>query len=390
MKIMQARHRERPLVLCAGFDWDHPSPLRHLELALARDHRVVHLESIGLRRPRLDTADLRRLAWKIGRIAGIVVPRTTDGRVMVVGAVGVPLHGHARIRAMNARWLSRRLRSALPRRPDLFLTALPSAVDLLEAVGANVSAYYRVDDWRQWPGIDGTVVMDLERRLMDRVDLTFSTSRALLDGAWSRHGGALHLPQGVDVEHFAEARREGPVHPRLAGLPSPVIGFLGTLDDRLDSGLLRHLASRWRGSVVLAGPRLRGAPRLPRSVRWIGHVPYEDLAQVARAVDVWMLPYVVGRRTDAIDPLKLREYLATGIPVVSTPLPEVKRWVPHVRTAASPDEFTRVATRAAAAPEQGRAGRLASLDGHTWVDRRRTFLAAVATVSGAMPPGDLR
>ena len=375
-------------MLCAGFDWDHPSPLRHLELTLAKDHRLVHLESLGLRRPRLAVADLRRLVWKAGRGVGLVRPRFGGGPVTVVGAVGVPLYGHSPVRAFNARWLMRTLRPALPGRPDLFLTSLPSAVDLLELVDARVSAYYRVDDWPQWPGIDADVVTGLERRLMDRVDLSFCTSRALLDRTWSRNGRALHLPQGVDLAHFA--RGPGPVHPRLAGIPHPVIGFLGTLDDRLDVALLRNLTARWRGSVVLAGARARGAPRLPRGVQWIGHVPYEELAQVTRAVDVWMLPYVVGSRTDAIDPLKLREYLATGLPVVSTPLPEVRRWSPHVVTAASPDEFVRTAARVAASPEQGRVERLASLVGHTWDDRRRTFLDAVADVSGAMLAGDLR
>jgi len=342
------------------------------------------LESIGLRRPRLDAADLRRAVWKVGRSAGLIQTRTRDPRIAVVGAVGIPLFGLAWARAFNARWLARRLRPILRGRPDLFLTSLPSAIDLLDGIDARLSVYYRVDDWTQWPGIDGGVASDLERRTMDRVDLTFCTSRALLDGAWSRSGEAIHLPQGVDVEHFAAARRAGPSHPLLEDLPRPLLGFFGTIDDRLDPAILRCLARGWQGSVALVGPRLQGAPRLPRGIHWIDRVDYEDLVPIARAIDVWMLPYRVGRRTDAIDPLKLREYLATGRPVVSTPLPEVAGWAPHVRIAADPDEFLRIAAQAAAAPQQGRAERLACLAGHSWLDRRRTFLRSLAAVSGAM------
>jgi glycosyltransferase involved in cell wall biosynthesis len=375
--------KNRPVVVCVGFDWHHPSPLRHLECALADDHELVHVESIGLRVPRPTRADLGRALWKVGRAFGWRAVRGGPDRrgVRIVAPLVVPVHGSDAVRRLNAHLVTRAVRRALPRdrSPDLLLTSLPTAVDLLDGIGARRTAYYRVDDWPRWHGIDGTLMTRLEGALMDRSDVTFCTSRELLATAHGRGRPAVYLPQGVDREHFAAAARPGPVHAAVADLPGPVLGFFGTLDDRLDGNLLSHLDRHWPGTVALVGELRGDAPVLPAggTVRHLGAVDYRDLPDLARGVDAWLLPYVVGDRTRAIDPLKLREYLATGAPVVATPLPEVVRWEPHVSVAATPSEFLAAAKSAVDDPGRGREQRLASLDGHTWADRRRTFLAAL-------------
>lgn len=386
-----------PTIVCAGFDWRHPSPMRHLELALARDHRLIHVESLALRRPTLGAADCRRMAFKLGRLVGVVppggpVPPGPPGALQVI-APALPAIGPAPLRALAAQTTLVRVRAALRdwgvARPWLFVTALPSALPLARALGARVNAYYRVDDWAQWPGIDPAGIPALERALMHRVDLTFCTSTALLEDAWCRRGAARHLPQGVDGRHFAGALEPGPTLAAVAGLPRPVLGFFGTLDDRLDPRLLGVL-QQWRGSVVLAGPRMPAAPEIPGrgAIRWIGPVEYAQLPALARGVDAWVLPYVVSERTAAIDPLKLREYLATGRPVVSTPLPDVLPWRDHVWIAADADAFLAAVRQATRAPDAGRAARLAALEGHSWDDRRTTFLDAVRGVCSppATPP----
>lgn len=378
----------RPVVVCIGFDWHHPSPLRHLELTLVRDHQLIHVESIGLRAPRPTWADLGRAWWKIGRMIGLsdVKGGPDPAGTRVVAPLVVPVYGLDLARWFNSRAVSGAIQRALPTdaRPDLLITALPTAVDLIERIGARANVYYRVDDWPRWHGIDGPLIARLEQDLMDRVDLTLCTSQALLETAHSRHGGGVLLPQGVDTEHFGAALRPGPVHPGVAYLDGPVLGFFGTLDDRLDAGVLTHLSTHWPGTVALVGELRGDAPPMPRggAVRHVEAVDYAELPDVARGVDAWLLPYVAGERTKAIDPLKLREYLATGSPIVATPLPEVARWRPHVEIGVTPDEVLRTALRLVAHPEIGRRERIASLEGHTWQDRRRAFLAAVAAIGG--------
>ncbi len=384
-----------PVVVCAGFDWRQPNPLRHLECALAADHRVVHVESLALRHPTLSASDLRRLRFKLGRWAGWTsddgpADCGASGRPVEVVAPALPAVGPAPLPAISAAWVARQVRAVLRRwgdpRPWLFVTALPSALPLLPRIGARIAAYYRVDEWGQWPGIDGARVGALERALMHRVDHTFCTSTALLGSAWSRRGSPRHLPQGVDRAHFARALEPGPVLAALRGLRGPVLGFFGTLDDRFDRALLDAL-QRWPGSVVLAGPRMPSAPPIPASgpVRWIGPVDYGQLPALARGVDAWVLPYVVSPRTAAIDPLKLREYLATGRPVVSAALPDVRPWSPLVRVVEGGAEaFLAAAREAVRDPLAGRDERLAALAGHGWDDRCGAFLAALHEI--APPP----
>jgi len=379
-----------PVVVCAGFDWRHPSPLRHLELEMARDHRVLHIESLALRAPRPTKADLGRLVWKVGRLTGVLDaqgPAQSDAPgpgVQVLAPAAVPWHGSAVVRSVNTRLLKAQVDHVRRRlgggRPRLFLTSLPTSLGLMSRVDAEVTAYYRVDDWASWPGVDADPVADLEAEMMATVDLTFCTSRWLLERSVSRSGPAIHLPQGVDLEHFARARDEGPVYPGLGSLPRPILGFFGTLDDRLDPAILERLAA-WPGTVLLAGPRTPDAPRFsgPGALREIGAVDYDRLPELARGVDAWILPYVLGPRTEAIDPLKLREYLATGRPVVSTALPEVAAWQPHVAFAGTPEEFYAAAQRAVEEPDDApqRTARIAALEGQSWSHRRRVFLDAV-------------
>jgi len=377
-------------VVCAGFDWQHPSPLRHLELSLAHEHRVIHVESLGLRRPRMGGGDASRLLWKAARIAGIAAHGGPVSPVTVLAPRALPLPGSPTARVLNGWALTRGLRRVLGDRPvDVFVTALPTALEFMIRVRARISAYYRVDDWPRWPGVDGDVVAELERALMDRVDLTFATSRALLEGARSRRGGGIHLPQGVDRDHFSRALRSGPLLPALEGLPRPVLGAFGRWDDRVDWPLLEAVARTWPGSLALAGPVESGARRhlSARSVRWLGPVPYADLPSLARGVDVWALPYVVGPRTHAIDPLKLREYLATGRPVVATPLPELAPWQEHLRFASTAGEMVAAALDCAADPVAGREVRLAALADEGWDDRSRVFVEEVMkTRRGVGPP----
>lgn len=381
----QSRARTPPplTVVCAGFDWGHPSPLRHLEVALSREHRVIHVESLGLRRPRPGRADLGRLLWKGSRIAGLSPCDGPRARVEVLPPRAIPLPASPVARVLNGWALERSVRRLHGADPvDVFLTALPTALEFMIRVRARTSVYYRVDDWPRWPEVDGDVVADLERMLMDRVDLTFATSRVLLKGARCRRGPAVHLPQGVDGKHFGAAMRAGPTLPAMADLVPPVLGAFGRWDDRVDWPLLGAVARDWPGTLALAGeivPRGRRLPYAP-SLCWLGPVSYPDLPAMARGVDAWILPYRVGPRTDAIDPLKLREYLATGRPVVATPMPELSRWKPLLRVADSAEGLVASAFECSRDPADGREARLAALEGEGWNQRARVFLEHVLGV----------
>jgi glycosyltransferase involved in cell wall biosynthesis len=123
----------------------------------------------------------------------------------------------------------------------------------------------------------------------------------------------------------------------LSALPKPIIGFWGVFDERMDGTILTDVAKRFAsGSVVVLGPIDRNTKLFEKSpnIHFFGSIPYKELPSWASGFDVCILPYKVDESTQSINPLKLREYIATRKPVVATALPEVLRLSQFIRIAA--------------------------------------------------------
>src|SRR5205823_5942351 len=162
-----------------------------------------------------------------------------------------------------------------------------------------------------------------------------------------------HLVQhGVDIEHFAKAYDPRTTIPdEVKNLPGPVIGFWGLIADWVDLQLIRHVADAFSGgTVVLLGSATTDLSPLAgaRNIRHLGRRPYADLPRYAKAFDVALMPFRVNELTLAANPLKVREYLAAGLPVVSTDIPEVAR-LGACRIGKDPDEIVREIAAALAA-----------------------------------------
>ena len=147
------------------------------------------------------------------------------------------------------------------------------------------------------------------------------------------------VPHGVDVARFAAG---GPEPDDLAGLERPLAGFVGLIDDHVDvPALLATANALERGTVVLVGgdnvatAELASHPR----VRLLGQRPYETMPAYLAAFDVCLVPFGRSTLTEGVNPIKLREYLAAGRPVVATPLPAVREYAEVVRLADDPASF---------------------------------------------------
>jgi glycosyltransferase involved in cell wall biosynthesis len=167
-----------------------------------------------------------------------------------------------------------------------------------------------------------------------------ATSEALFESKSARHARVRLLPHGVDWEGFRSPRGAAPAE--LRALPRPRCGYAGLVDERLDVPLVAAIARAMpEATFVLLGPRqlppgeLDGIP----NVRFLPPVAYDDVPAVVAELDAAFLPYVRTELTERMNPLKLRELLAAGLPVVATPLPEVRRYVPWVRPATDRDEW---------------------------------------------------
>jgi UDP-galactopyranose mutase len=166
----------------------------------------------------------------------------------------------------------------------------------------------------------------LEAELFDAADLVFTGGYSLYEAKRARHASVHAFPSSVDVAHFARARTHR--RPRQPGT-SPRLGFYGVIDERMDLALVAALADARPGwSIEIVGPVVKIDPAdLPRrpNITYPGSKTYDELPQIAAGWDVALMPFAINEATRFISPTKTPEYLAAGLPVVSTRIVDVVR-----------------------------------------------------------------
>jgi glycosyltransferase involved in cell wall biosynthesis len=197
-------------------------------------------------------------------------------------------------------------------------------------------------------------------------------------------------PHGVDGEHFGRAlAADTEVPADLARLPAPVLGFYGSIADWVDTTLLAEVARlRPDWTLVLIGTELVSTSmfeRLP-NVHLLGRRPYETLPAYCKGFDVGLIPYLQSEQLPYRNPIKLREYLAAGVPIVATPIPEVGRYADWCASADSPEAFVRAVETAIAgdSPER-RAERALAVADETWAVRAAEVAATADGLAAGRP-----
>ena len=363
------------IVICGSASWDLPVRLaeQHVAVQLAARAHVLFVDPpisvVGARRRpdlarSLEGPRLRKLGPRLLRLTPVVVPgKDRPGLVHLT-------------QALTRRALRRACRS-LPGVVRAVILTLPH-YELFGACGEERRVYWAKDDHQQGAslyGLSSSRVRRIEDGLASTADVLIVSSSVLAE-EWRRRGREpLLVPNGCDPDlaaHVAAARPADDV-----GLSAPVVGFLGTLSDRIDFDVLDAVADRGH-SLLLVGSRRRtfSSARFERllvrpNVRWVGARPFHELAPYLRAIDVGIVPYARNAYNDASFPLKILEYLAAGLPVVSTELPAV-RWLGTdlIDVASGPSEFATAVERAITAlPTSDAARRRAFATEHGW-DRR--------------------
>jgi glycosyltransferase involved in cell wall biosynthesis len=331
-------------------DWGrHPTSCQHLIRHLLPDQPVLWVNMIGTRRPALDWATARRGLEKIGQWLRPAAAEALPDNLRVVSPKVWPGFRGPLERRLNRAWLARQLRPRLAELPEppVAVTTMPTAADLVGVLPVRHWVYYCVDDFSLWPGIDREAARWLEDELIDAADVLVTVSEPLCERI-ARRGRTAHLlTHGVDLDFWTTHHSPLTTH-HFAGLEPPFVVFWGLIDRRLDLDVLHALsAALTEGTIVLIGPEDRPDPaldRLPRVVRRPA-VPLAELPAVAVAADVLVMPYADLPVTRAMQPLKLKEYLATGKPAVVRDLPANREWADALDVAATPAEFATAVRR---------------------------------------------
>jgi uncharacterized SAM-binding protein YcdF (DUF218 family)/glycosyltransferase involved in cell wall biosynthesis len=333
------------IICISSIDWDFNWQGHQEVMArLARQgNRVLYVENTGVRAPKV--GDVKRWSQRIGNWRrGVQGFRQEMPNLFVYSPVILPFPQSAIARRINRYVLSRALRrwmSAIGFQRALLWTFLPTwlVLDLIDELDPVLVVYYCIADFRQLAG-DARIDRS-ERALLDRADVVFVQGEALRRKCLP-HSNITIFPFGVNLDAF---RDDVEVAPELDGLKRPLVGYVGGVHRHVDFPLLERVAGSVDGTLVLVGPiqhETSGLRHLP-NVALVGPQPHERLCEFLKGFDAALIPYVVSEYTETVYPTKLNEYLAMGVPVVSTDLPEVRAFSERhggiAAIARTPDEF---------------------------------------------------
>jgi glycosyltransferase involved in cell wall biosynthesis len=346
-------------IICFSNDWDgDPLSKKHIMQRLAKRNRVLWVNSLGNRNPTASVHDFKRVIKKLRDFAE--GSKQVEKGIHVFAPLAIPFHGSATARWINERalrWSIRRACRKLGFRNPITWSFVPASAQVAGSLGERALVYHCVDENSGFTGTDKDAIRSLEQQLMEKSDCVFVSSDVLLKTKCRHNKNTFLVTHGVDVSHFRKACETATVIPDEIKLPNkPVIGFFGLIADWVDLDLIRFLAlaePQWTfvliGKVVTNLSAIDGLP----NVRTLGQKPYASLPAYAKAFDVALMPFVMNELTLAANPLKIREYLAAGLPVVSSAIPEAEKLKNVLHVARNHSEFLTIIRQIVASGKTG-------------------------------------
>lgn len=317
--------------------------------SIAAHRKVLVVNSIGMRMPTpgRSTQVLRRVGRKLRSVAMLVRrPLPELPGFYVMSPLPLPFYGSPLVRRVNALLVRAQVLAvsrALGLHRPVIMVTIPTAWDVVRPMRRQALVFNRSDRHSSFPESDRPTIEALERGLLERSDHVVYVSTALMDEERRMTGDrAYFLDHGVDTDHFRR-RPESEQPADLRAIPGPRVGFFGALDDYLvDFDLLERIAVELPdASLVLIGDATVPMERLTRhpNVHWLGFRPYERIPAYGSGFDVAIMPWLDNPWIKHSNPIKLKEYLALGLPVVSTDFRELVNYADRVRVAAGGDLF---------------------------------------------------
>ena len=329
-----------------GNDWfaENRTSSHHIARQLARRMPLLYVDTPGMRSPTASSRDLR----KILRIARkfLAKPTSVGTQLWHLTVPQIPFRRLPFVESLNrvlGRWLVRRAARFLRFGRRLSWFAVPHPAALAGMLQDELVVYYVVDDYAALAQMDAARIQRLDDELTARANVVFVCSETLLNRKRELNQNVEYSPHGVDFELFSQAQDPATEIPEAArALRQPVIGYFGSIAGQIDLELIAYLAGRrknWTFLLIgMASVNVDALTALP-NVHLAGPQPYESLPQWAKAFDVAIVPYRRDRFVLNSNPLKIREYLAAGKPVVSVRAPEIERFSDVVFLADSHEDF---------------------------------------------------
>jgi len=324
---------------------DHKVSSHHIAEELSKCNRILYVETGGMRKPRKSKRDMKRIFSRLFLwFKGV---RKVSDNLYIYSLIIFPFYGRL-FRKLNICLNVFVLRRAIKKygftMPILWFVA-PHVSYLADYIKTNLIVYYCTDNVSEMPEVDNYAVGRLEDSLLEKANIVFATSEYLCNRLKekNRNQNISYSPHAVDYKHFCSARDENlTVAAEVRNLKKPVIGYVGLIEKWIDLDLIGHIARlRPDWSVVLIGRVAVPANNIDNyaNVKILGTKSYEDLPSYMKGFDVCISPFKINELTRSVNPIKIKEYLSTGRPVVATRIPEMEKFKDVVEIADTYDEF---------------------------------------------------
>lgn len=361
-----------------GEDWGgHPTSTQHILKHMVNDSRILWVNSIGLRSPRFDKHDLARLFTKVRKHFFQESKPIGKSGLSVFAPLIICHPGSSLVRKLNKKWLSWQINKTAKQlninSPVLWIS-LPSAVDMVGELSERIVIYYCSDDFGSLSGVDHKEILEMESSLIEKADIILVVSDTLAK-RFPKHKTHV-IPHGVDSEYFTSNYKR----PKDMPNKGPIAGFYGSISEWLDLDLLQAVATKlidWQ--FVLIGPVRGNVSKLKSlsNVHLLGVKAHSCLPSYLQYWDVSMIPFRNTPQIHYCNPLKLREYIAGGKPIVTTEFPALDNYRNYVRVANTPTEFAEAITQASKESASVMLARKKSVSEETWQRRAQQVLKVI-------------
>ena len=344
-------------VVCFGCaDWWYHNR-GHVDMQLmrrfARNGKVLYVNSVVVQKPKLGEGSklFRKVTRKVKSILKGLQP-SGEG-FWVYSPFTLPMHHIRWARALNQLLLRIQINNAVRRlhilNPVVWV-ACPTACDTSIRLRKSKLVWQVTDRWDEYPNIDADMIREYDERLKAVADLTVFASSLLYQQEQWRCKKAFYLDHGVDYESFANAHKEQYIPQEMKQIQHPILGFYGGIDDHTsDIPLVEKLADLLSDfSIVLIGNSSVDLSVLAsrKNVYLFGQKPYGQIPHYVKCFDVCFMPWRQNSWIEACNPVKLKEYLASGKPIVSTPFSELEHYEGLVHVASDAQSFAEAVRQA--------------------------------------------
>jgi Glycosyl transferases group 1 len=331
-------------IIYFGNDWfgENKTSSHHISSLLSKDHNVYYLECPGMRMPKGNTRDFTKIFKKIKKC--LTSPFRVNEAFSVYTLFQIPLHKYSIIRSFNKKISLLFIRSIIKKNNIenyILWFHVPHMYYIPSFFKNNKSIYYCIDDYSTLPDVNKEIVRYMDDQMSINADAIFTSSMPLFDQKKRYQKDNYYSPHGVDFDHFNILEsRSSHVPDDIENISSPLIGFWGLIEGRIDLDLIFYMAKeRPNYNFVLIGYVDSNVQNNFKNVFFLGKKEYIDLPKYASSFDVAILPYKKNDFFYHCNPIKLREFMSTGLPIVSFRNPEIEKYEKYIHISDTYEDF---------------------------------------------------